>query len=149
VTWVSRSNTPSPLPLRRRAAAELLLRAWHASCTLLGSGCLYTAPVWRGEVNQPPIVIQPEAGEQDVLLFSDLPVVVVAADPEGDDLVFLWSAAGIPDLPSTERSEGELTTSTAVIPYDPSLDGTDVECLVVDQSEAFNDVVVRFHVEVQ
>jgi hypothetical protein len=99
-------------------------------------------------VNEPPIVIQPEGGTQDVLLFTDLPVVVVAADPENDPLVFLWSAPGHPDLASTERAEGELTTSTAVIPYDPALDGLDVECLVVDQSDAYNDVSVRFRVEV-
>lgn len=115
----------------------------------LCSGCLYTAPVWRGEVNRPPIVIQPEDGLADVLLFADTPVVVVAADPENDPLVFLWSAPGYPDLPSTERAEGELTTSTAVIPYDPLLDGQTVECLVVDQSELFNDVPAFFRVEVQ
>ncbi len=99
-------------------------------------------------MNQAPIVIQPEGGEQDVVLFSDVPLVVVAADPEGDPLVFLWSAPGYPDLTSSERAEGELTTSTAVIPFDPALDGEDVDCLVVDQSELFNDVLVQFHVEV-
>ena len=52
-------------------------------------------------------------------------------------------------LVNAPRQEGDLTTSTAVIPYDPALDGQDVECLVVDQSEAFNDVSVWFHVEVQ
>lgn len=148
MTRVSRFLRPAALVARSDVGARLLSAGWHAGCSAWLAGCLYTAPVWRGEVNEAPIVLQPNGEQQDVLLFADLPVVVVAADPEDDALVFLWSAPGYPDLPSTERAEGELTTSTAVIPFDPALDGQDVECLVVDQSDRFNDVPVTFHVEV-
>jgi hypothetical protein len=148
VTGLSRFPPRPARRSRRELVPAAVLAVWHAACSCLVTGCLYTAPVWRGDVNEEPIVIQPEGAEQDVFLFADLPVIVVAADPENDPLVFLWSAPGYPDLPSTERTESELTTSTAVIPYDPALDGRDVEVLIVDQSDAFNDVTVTFHVEV-
>ncbi|MCB9688915.1 MAG: hypothetical protein H6738_16090 [Alphaproteobacteria bacterium] len=106
--------------------------------------------MWTEAVNKPPIIIRPE-GTDDVphpiVLFADLPVVVVAADPDDDPLFFLWEG---PDgeIDSHERQEGEITTSTAIVRYDPELDGQIIDVLVVDQSPAYNDTLVSFLVEI-
>ena len=150
MTPVSRSGAHSPAVWPSERARSTLGAGWHVLCILPVVGCLYVAPIREGEVNEPPTILLPEGAQADVLLFADLPVVVAAADAENDPLVFLWSAPGYGLLPSNERQEGDLTTtSTAVIPYDPALDGRTVECLVIDQSEAFNDVLVEFFVELQ
>lgn len=123
---------------------------WYVGCMALGGGCLYTAPVWTEDVNQAPIIIRPEGDADEphpIVLFTDLPVVVVAADPEDDPLFFLWETPN-GELDSHERQEGEITTSTAIVPYDPELDGQTIDVLVVDQSPAYNDTPVSFLVEI-
>lgn len=155
MTPVSRSGPAAALRRARRRGPIARDRGhigasatWHAACILLG-GCLQVAPYRGDDVNQPPTILLPEGGETTVSLFASLPVVVAAVDPEGDPLVFLWSAPGYGLLDSNEREEDDVTTSTAVIPYDPALDGEAVECLVVDQSDRFNGVPVTFFVELE
>ncbi len=146
---LSRFARPRWGALRQNGRWPAVTSSWYVACCVLGGGCLYTAPVWTEGVNQPPEIIRPRGTDEphDLVLFSDLPVVVVAADEEDDPLVFFWLTP-FGELPSNERQELDLTTSTAVIPYDPELDGEIVEVLVVDQSPAHNDTTVEFLVEI-
>lgn len=143
----SRAGTPCAPTLIH--GAKPILALWYAGCTVLGGGCLYTAPVWTEAVNKPPVIIRPEASDEPhpIALFADLPVVVVAADPDDDPLFFLWEGPN-GEIDSHERQEGEITTSTAIISYDPALDGQYIDVLVVDQSPAYNDTLVSFLVEI-
>lgn len=115
----------------------------------LCTGCLYTAPVWRGEVNQDPRILEPQGDEGDVHpLPIDIPALVIASDPEDDDLVFVWDVPGYPNLAPTTRPDGGVWVSRLVLPYDPALDGQLVRVFVIDQSPQNNAVPVLFSVEV-
>jgi hypothetical protein len=153
VTPVSRSGGARAHLPGARTPGDLVRSAlsagWHGACIGLVGGCFYVAPYRENDVNQPPTILLPVGGQQTVVLFAALPAVVAAADPEDDPLVFLWSAPGYGLLDSNERQEEDVTTSTAVIPYDPALDGETVDCLVIDQSDQLNDVLVEFFVELE
>lgn len=98
-------------------------------------------------MNQPPEILRPaDPDEHLVPLFSDTRVVVVAVDPENDPLAFVWFGPTGAALLSTERQDGELTTSTAEVPYDDAWIGQSIEVLVIDQSDLHNDVSVEFEV---
>lgn len=117
------------------------------------AGCLYTAPVWRPEVNAAPRIVSPEGPpgtEHLEPLFGDPTILSVwADDTDGDDLIFAWNVPGHDELqPTTSADEGNLWRSSLAIPYDPELDGDLVRVLVVDQSPAHNSRTVLFRLEV-
>lgn len=146
---MSRSpRPPSPFGAHRRRSQRRLL-PWHVACIPLWAGCLYTAPVWREEVNEPPVIIQPDPSvENPLVLFADRTEFVIAADPEGNPIQFVWDVPGYPDLAHVETQQDQTVVSRAVIPRDPQLHGALIRVLVIDQEPPFGFADVRFRVEV-
>lgn len=149
VIRMSRSGGVPPRALGARAASFLHSHAWHVGCIPLVAGCLYTAPVWREEVNEPPVIIQPDTtSENPLVLFADRTEFVIAADPEGNPIEFVWDVPGYPDLPHVETQQDQTVVSRAVIPRDEALDGVLIRVLVIDQVPPFGFAEAQFRVEV-
>ncbi len=118
------------------------------------SGCLYVKPVQERDVNRPPTVSQPVDISSPVLLpvLSDqqVRVWVVANDPDGDTLTFIWNVPrATADLrPDTELLPSGDWLSTLWIPVEWLQDGDSVEVTISDQAQPRHVVTVQWIVEV-
>lgn len=116
-----------------RAARTPIARAWHTACFLLlaNPGCFYPGPIPDLETNVAPELIasavasgQPiQVGERGVRVF------VIAQDPDGDDVRFVWSLSeeGVigTAVPIEDGSQVELA-------WDETLDEQELTCFVYD-----------------
>jgi hypothetical protein len=136
------SRLGPPLPPRTKARP-----AWHVVCFLTGvSGCYYTGPMPDWEENVPPRVLasNPPDGESIVVGPDGRQVMVVAHDPDPDDVVTLtWWFTRDGRIPDATPFEGG---STVTLPWDPALDGQDLRCLVYD--DAGHDLQLSWPLEV-
>jgi len=150
----------SRVPPTLSAAIERLPRlsltraTWHGACMALGSGCLYTAPLWRPDVNLQPDIIRPDAvapGEGFPLVFTtdEVRATVVAADPERVPLQFIWQVAGGAVSEVTTYAQGDdVWVSVLTLNIDDVADGDEVRCTVLDDNPRQNAVDVVWRVEV-
>jgi hypothetical protein len=97
-------------------------------------GCFYVAPGWQPEPNRPPDIISPEGDLQDIplLMDRDTRVTVVAQDPEGLPLDFVWIVPVDVEFTWATDSEGDLWYSVLEITADPLLDAQRIEVIVSD-----------------
>jgi len=104
-----------------------------ALLSLLG-GCLYVPPGWQPDPNRPPQILRPEGDLQDIPLVMDRDtrLTVVARDPEGEPLDFVWIVGVDVPFDWTTSTEGDLWYSVMRISPDPELDGRRIECVVSD-----------------
>ena len=121
-------------PHRLRSA--LLYSAWHMGCILLLSGCLFLEAGWRPKVNEPPVIITPEIDPVFLTLYRDSHTLqVVARDPEGEPLYFIWDfpeELGAPDTFVQPGDESPLHFSSISIPRDPRYHNEEIQVLVTD-----------------
>ena len=120
-----------------------LLTLW---CTLL-PGCLYVEPGWKPLPNQPPEVLFPDPPYQDIPLVMDRDtrITVVAQDPDGDALDFVWIVpVNVPHSWVTQP-EGNLWYSVLSIETDPILDGQRIDLVISDD---LDEVELSWLVEV-
>jgi hypothetical protein len=129
---------------RRGARRSLVSRAWYSGCMVLGSGCLYTAPVVQ--MNRPPEILQPdiERGEEYLVPLATVTVLkVIATDEDSDELYCYWiEDTEEPQIELCNR-EKELVYSTYQLAFDPELDGALVEAHIFDP-ESEEDVRIDF-----
>jgi len=102
-------------------------------------------------VDLPPEILLPDVGpnEELTLVFQAATetVTVVAQDPEGDHLAFVWQIPrGVVATPSTFEEEGGLTTSRLDLPADPVLDLSVLQVTIFDPSG--NDADLRWNLVV-
>ncbi len=118
---------------------------WHAGCYLSLSGCLYLAPIERPGENNLPKILQPFDLDGNVLdVIADVEVVtVIATDPDGDDLLFLWQVTpsdvnwtASPPTPQTLANGQEAWVSVLTLERDIRMDGRRLECGVTDLYDA-------------
>lgn len=112
----------------------LLCRAGPVALLCGLSGCLYVAKGWQPDPNQPPEILRPEGNHQDIPLVMDRDtrLTVVARDPEGQPLDFVWIVPVDVPFDWTTSTSGDLWYSVLRINSDPSLDGRVIECVVSD-----------------
>lgn len=141
----SGAGAPASAPLLRRL--KHIVRRWHALCfALWGSqaACFYVKPIPSVDVNQPPIIIEPDEDPKEVVVRGDSVVLtIIASDPDGDVLDFEW-----PDLANTTYNidvsvTGELTVCRVEILDLDDLDRDLVRALVTD-GDRDNVVPVSF-----
>lgn len=118
-----------------------------APLAALCGGCLYVSPAWRPEPNDPPQILIPTPSDEDIPLVMDrdVRVTVVARDPEGQRLDFVWIVPVDVEHDWTTSPEGDLWYSVLDLPADPLLDGRRVELIV---SDGIDEVRLRWLVEV-
>lgn len=111
------------------------------------AGCLYLPPGWKPVPNQPPEVLVPEPPYQDIPLVMDRDtrITVVAQDPEGDVLDFVWIVPVDVEHDWVTRPEGDLWYSVLTIDADPLLDDRRIALVV---SDGFDEVDLSWLVEV-
>lgn len=120
----------------------------------MGTGCLYTAPLWKPEVNLQPDIIRPEGvpdGDAFPLIFvsDEVRATVVAADPERVALQFVWQVAGGAVSEVTTYAQGDdVWVSVLTLHIDDVTDGDEVRCTVLDDNPRQNAVDVVWQVEV-
>jgi len=127
------------------------LGPWHAACIALSTGCLYTAPVWRPEVNLPPEIVRPEdsaLGEVPLIFVSEpARAVVIATDPELEALEFIWQAPLDAPVVSTYPQGDDLWVSVLTLDLADVFAGDQVRVTVLDDNpRAAVDVVWRVEV---
>ena len=102
-------------------------------CTFLPlTACPYLGPIGFLEENMPPEIVHATPGDTITVASSAHKVFVVADDPDGDEIVFLWSLSesgligdAVPSGPPFQGSQIELT-------HDETLDGQVVTCTFSD-----------------
>jgi hypothetical protein len=138
------SRSADSQPSSRRAqyvhnvARGLILATRHVACMVLGTGCLYIAPVWRPAVNLPPEIIRPEGADVRIipLVFntSQVLVTVIAADPEGEALEFVWQTSRPDPVVSTYPQGDEAWVSVLTLSEDDVQDGDIIRVTVFDDN---------------
>ena len=122
-------------------------RDWHPHCSVpvgglllssLGlSGCLYFGPLPRIHENEPPVIEQAIPSANQTLIIKDqrVQIVVIATDPEGDGLEFLWHLSDGPSLGQAQRIDAGASL-LELVPGpeldEESLDGKLLVCTVLD-----------------
>ena len=128
--FATRSQKRNSATLRRKGP---VFRAWHMVCTFLPlTACPYLGPIGFLEENMPPEIVHATPGDTITVASSAHKVFVVADDPDGDEIVFLWSLSesgligdAVPSGPPFQGSQIELT-------HDETLDGQVVTCTFSD-----------------
>lgn len=121
-------------------------------CISLTAGCLYVAPVWRPEVNQPPQVTIPSNPEQQQLLkiiAEQATVVVAANDPEDEIVSFVWVVPhGVTyDVQEWQADNGDFVSRLTVDRH-AALHSSVITCTISDQAKPRNVVNIEWVVEV-
>lgn len=111
------------------------MRTWHGLCSIMWmSGCFYVAPVVQSPENASPVIIIPTSLDNSLTMEADPESLeVMAYDPEGDDLYFVWSVphgVEFEQLPIVQV--GDLRSSVIKLPRDPILDDDTILCSVSD-----------------
>lgn len=135
---------------RRRAAPDrvpgAILAPWHVLC--LTTGCFYVKPIPPIDVNEPPVVLEPDEDPRLVPVTGDTVVLtVIAYDPEGGSVDFEW-----PDLDNVPHEQdvywrGEVRVCRVEVLAPDRLPSPIVRAFVFD-GDRDNTVTVRFQVEV-
>lgn len=106
-------------------------------CSLPLTGCLYFGPLPRIHENEPPVIEQaiPSAGQTLIIKDQPIQIVVIATDPEGDGLEFLWRLSDGTSLGQAQRID-EGASLLELVPGaeldEESLDGEQLLCTVLD-----------------
>jgi hypothetical protein len=137
-------------PIGRGAARAFAL--WHTACMFaVGTGCIYIGPVRRAPENEPPVVLLPVATNNDLTMESDPESFeVMAYDPEGDSLYFLWSvphAVAFETLPIAQVDD--IVSSVIKVDREPVLDGDQILCAVSDSVTPEASTVVVWNITVE
>lgn len=141
---MSRFRAPARASLRALRAAGTILRPWHAACLL--AGCFYVLPIPPIDVNEPPVVVEPDEDPKIVVATgAQVVLTVIAYDPEGAAVDFEW-----PDLDNVPHDldlywRGELRVARVTIHDRAALPGPRVRAFVFD-GDRDNVVTVRFEV---
>lgn len=107
---------------------------WSLSCIFGGQGCLYVEPAWQEPLNLPPDLIRVNPPEPTLTFEREVErISVIAADPEGDALTFLWQPPPFVVGTETETSVDGIYTWSVDIPYTPEVDGQVLAVTIVDQ----------------
>lgn len=141
-------EAPSPL---KGVVRALLVGPWHAACMCLCTGCLYTAPVWRPEVNLSPEIIRPEEADVReipiVFTTAQVLVTVIASDPEGEALEFVWQTPTADPVVTTYAQGDDAWVSVLTLLEGDVEDGDTVRVTVLDNNpRGAVDVVWRVEV---
>jgi hypothetical protein len=121
---------------------------WHIACIpVLASGCFYLGPIPTLEENVAPEVLRQTETPDGVILIGPEghKVTVLARDPEGDPMVFIWSLSkgGIVGTAyPVNNGEG----SEVALPFDQQLDGQTLYVDIDDGQNAY--VTVAWPLEV-
>lgn len=105
-------------------------------------------------MNQPPIVTWPPdstAGEITWPVLADpTSVRVVAFDPEGDNLLFVWNIPRATEEPETDlyRHENGDWVNVVRIPKEWLRDGDTFDLSISDEANRRNVVLLQFRAEV-
>ena len=137
----------------RRTRWERRFPVWHIACSVALSACFYVKPIPDRDANQPPQVVFPVdvSGPVPTTVLSELEhrVYVLAFDPDGDILTFVWSVDGAGELTVTSKQElGGDWSSTVSIPVELLQDGKSFEVTISDQAAPRNSVTVQWIVQV-
>lgn len=146
----SSSNKALIEPSRRGFARAFAL--WHTACMVaVGTGCIYIGPVRRAPENEPPVVLLPVATSNDLTMESDPESFeVMAYDPEGDSLYFLWSVphgVAFETLPIAQVDD--IVSSVIKVDREPVLDGDQILCAVSDSVTPEASTVVVWNITVE
>ncbi|MBW2254716.1 MAG: hypothetical protein JRI25_08990 [Deltaproteobacteria bacterium] len=114
--------------------------------SLLG-GCLYVSPAWKPDPDLAPEIIRPLPPLEDIPVVLDRPIrlTVVAEDPEGEELDFVWIVpVDVQYDWSKSPAGGNSWYSVLRLPDDDILYDQRIEVLVTDGA---NEVGVSWLVE--
>jgi len=115
--------------------------------TCILGGCLYVAPGWKPDPDLPPEIIRPLPPLEAIPVTLDRPLrlTVVAEDPEGEELDFVWIVPVDVEYDwSKSPAGGNSWYSVLRLPEDDILYDQLIEVLVTDTS---NEVPVSWLVE--
>lgn len=117
---------------------------WHVVCSL--GGCFYVKPIPPIDVNDPPVIVEPDEEPRVVVANGEVVVLtVIAYDPEGATVDFEW-----PDLDNASFDidvywRGELRVCRVEILNPEAVIGRRVRALVFD-GDRDNVVTISFDV---
>jgi len=136
MTSMSRSGSEIPADALRWALVHGVLRWWHISCISVVTGCFYVEPTWEPVDNNPPQILSPTPQDSTLVFQNSTETLrVVAFDEDGDNLVFFWDLPPFTAYSEDTRQESDgLWSSRLQIELDETLDGQQIELLIVDQS---------------
>jgi hypothetical protein len=142
---MSRSPRVTRHPSRRGSRTHLILPGWLAACTLPSVGCFYIEPIV--DINVPPVILSPEGSEEEIpfLLNQSTTLLVVASDPDSQEVACFWTIQGRDSPDSTCDHQGELVFTVLNLGYDPTLDDKLVTAHLYD-NDSNQDVTVRFRI---
>jgi hypothetical protein len=107
------------------------------------AACLHVDPIWRPELNQPPVILFPEDNPAILEMVSDPTIAqVVADDDEDDTLSFGWFVPNSPNLVPLTKKEPEWWVSTLSVPLATVRDGDTITVIVGDTAN--HNETVRF-----
>ena len=144
MSWFG-GRTPDLGARRARPARGPAL--WYGACIILGSGCLYTEPVWR--INEPPVLLFPDIdpdGEYVHDLNASVFLNVVVEDSDSEEIQYNWTVDGVDDPVADYGSDGSTFYTSISLDRDPELDG---ELVFADLRDPLSGVelTVRFRIE--
>jgi len=125
----------------RGSGPNRVLALWPVLCTLGSAACLYVDPLWRPELNQPPVILFPEDNPAILEMVGDPTIAQVVADDEEDDtLSFVWLVPNSPNLVPLTKKEPAFWVSTLAVPLSAVRDG-DTITVIVGDTENHNETV--------
>jgi hypothetical protein len=131
---MSHSWVNAPVALVAEARRRDGSGRWLAFCIALGCpGCFYVEPTWRPMVNAPPVLIEPPTADNVLIFDNDSErITVIAADPDGDNLQFVWN---VPPFLSTQEvtTPGDAVTFGRLdVFWHPDIDGAELQLTIID-----------------
>lgn len=95
--------------------------------------CFYVTPTWRPVVNQPPVLVEPPSVDNVLIFDSDAErITVIASDPDGDLLQFIWSIPPFLDAVEVTTPGDAVTFGRLDVFWHPDIDGAELRLTVVD-----------------
>lgn len=109
-------------------------KGWLVACMVLLHGCLYVEPAWEEPLNRPPELFRVNPPPPDLLFDTELErISVIASDPEGDELTFVFLPPPFVTGTETETNEDGVYVWTVDIPWTPEVEGRTVALTILDQ----------------
>lgn len=134
MTWMSRSARSGGHRWAPGPASPGRLWAWSVVCIALGAGCLYVEPTYQVPENRPPELYRVNPSPSELYFDNEVErISVIAADPEGDELTFVFQTPPFVVGEVFETNEDGVYVFTADIPWSPEVDGAEVALTVLDQ----------------
>lgn len=122
--------------------------SWLVVCMVGAQGCFYTAPVWRPVANTPPELIEPPTADNLLIFDHDAErITVIASDPDGDNLQFIWSVPPFLETTEVTTPGDNVTFGRLDILWHPDVDGAEIRLVIVDDQREPESLTVTWLVE--